>query len=257
MSDTFEIGGFKLKSRLFVGTGKLSDYSLIPKIVQQARVNVVTVAVRRLNLKAKHPNIIQYIPENVIIMVNTSGARNSEEAVKIAEIGCEIANSNWVKVEIETDVKYLLPDNEETIKATRILAKKGYKVFPYITPDLIAARKLLNAGATAIMPLGSFIGSNKGIKTKELILPIIEELNIPVIIDAGIGTPSHAAMAMEMGCDAVLVNTAIAISSNPVKMAIAFAKSVEAGRLAYKLGLPLPNAKAKASSPLENFIENA
>lgn len=251
-----KIAGKNLTSRLFIGTGKLSSYSLIPKILKKTKINVITVAVRRINPELKHENILDYIPKDTVIMVNTSGARNAREAIKIAEIGAEITRTDWIKVEIEVDSKYLAPDNNETLKATKYLAKKGFKVFPYISPDIVVAKKLENAGAVSVMPLGSFIGTNKGIVAKELITPMIKELKIPVIIDAGIGRPSHAAMAMEMGAEAVLVNTAIAIAKDPVKMAIAIEKAVEAGRLAYEMGILKEEDYAKASSPLDNFIES-
>jgi len=256
MEKYFEIAGKKLKSRLFIGTGKLPSYKLIPEIIKKTGVEVLTVAVRRIDPQAKEENIINYIPKNTIVMVNTSGARNAKEAIKIAEIGAEIMNSNWIKIEIEVDFKYLLPDNEETLKATKYLSKKGYKVFPYITPDLVIARKLQDAGAVAVMPLGSFIGSNRGIAAKSLIEPIIREINLPVIIDAGIGRPSHAAEAMEMGASAVLINTAIAIANDPVKMSIAMDRAVKAGRMAYEIGILSEKEFAQASSPILNFIKN-
>jgi len=256
MEKYFEIAGKKLKSRLFIGTGKLPSYKLIPEIIKKTGVEVLTVAVRRIDSQAKEENIINYIPKNTIVMVNTSGARDAKEAIKIAEIGAEIMNSNWIKIEIEVDFKYLLPDNEETLKATKYLSKKGYKVFPYITPDLVIARKLQDAGAVAVMPLGSFIGSNRGIAAKALIEPIIREINIPVIIDAGIGRPSHAAEAMEIGASAVLINTAIAIANDPVKMSIAMDRAVKAGRMAYEIGILSEKEFAQASSPILNFIKN-
>lgn len=251
----FEIAGRKLNSRLFIGTGKLPTYKLIPEIIKNTGVEVLTVAVRRLNIDSKTENIMDYIPDNVILMINTSGARNAEEAVKIAKIGSEISNSKWIKVEIEADTKYLAPDNEETIKATENLAEYGFYVFPYITPDLTSARKLEKAGAVAVMPLGSFIGTNKGITSETLIKPIIEEIKIPVIIDAGIGRPSHAAKAMEMGADAVLVNTAISIAKDPVKMAVAMDLAVKSGRLAYEMGILAEKEYAEASSPLTGFLK--
>jgi thiazole synthase len=256
MEKYFEIAGKKLKSRLFIGTGKLSSYKLIPEIIKKTGVEVLTVAVRRIDPQAKEENIINYIPKNTIVMVNTSGARDAKEAIKIAEIGAEIMNSDWIKIEIEVDFKYLLPDNEETLKATKYLSKKGYKVFPYITPDLVIARKLQDAGAVAVMPLGSFIGSNRGIAAKSLIEPIIREINLPVIIDAGIGRPSHAAEAMEIGASAVLINTAIAIANDPVKMSIAMDRAVKAGRMAYEIGILSEKEFAQASSPILNFIKN-
>ncbi len=254
--DILEIGGKKLHSRLIVGTGKLPTYKLIPKIVREAGVEVLTVAVRRINPDAKYENIIDFIPKQTIIMVNTSGSRNAKEAVRIAEIGAEIIKTDWIKIEIEADNRYLAPDNEETIKATKELVKKGFKVFPYISPDLITARKLEDAGASAVMPLGSFIGTNKGIVAEELIKAIINEVKIPIIIDAGIGRPSHAAKAMEIGSDAVLVNTAIAISKDPVAMAVAMSKAVEAGRMAYLVGILPEKEFAQPSSPIKDFLNS-
>lgn len=251
----FEIAGKKLKSRLFIGTGKLSTYRVIPDIIKNTGVEVLTVAVRRINPEAKIENILDYIPDGITVMVNTSGSRSAQEAVKIAKAGSEIIGTKWIKVEIEADTKYLAPDNEETVKATEILAKEGFFVFPYITPDLITAKKLEKAGAAAVMPLGSFIGTNKGITCKTLLKPIIEEVKIPVIIDAGIGRPSHAAEAMELGADAVLVNTAIAIAKDPVKMAIAFDMAVKAGRLAYETGILMEKEYAEPSSPLTDFLK--
>jgi thiazole synthase len=251
----FQVADKKLKSRLFIGTGKLSTYKVIPEIIEKTGVEVLTVAVRRINPDSKIENIMDYVPGNVILMVNTSGARNAEEAVKIAKIGSEISKTKWIKVEIEADTKYLMPDNGETIKATERLVKDGFFVFPYIMPDLITARKLENIGAAAVMPLGSFIGTNKGISCETLIKPIIQELKIPVIIDAGIGRPSHASQAMELGAQAVLVNTAIAIAKDPVKMAMAMDMAVKAGRIAYETGLNAEREFAEATSPLTGFLK--
>ncbi len=256
MQKHFEIAGKKLKSRLFIGTGKLPTYKIIPQMLSRSKAEVLTVAVRRINPGSKVENILDYIPKNVVIMVNTSGARNAKEAVRIAEIGAEITKTDWIKIEIEADTRYLAPDNEETVKATKELSRKGFKIFPYITPDLITAKKLQDAGAVSVMPLGSFIGTNKGITAKTLIEPIIKEIKIPVIIDAGIGRPSHAAQAMEMGADAVLVNTAIAISKDPVKMSEAMSKAVESGRMAYEIGILKEEDYAKPSSPLTDFLNN-
>ncbi|MCX7698959.1 MAG: thiazole synthase [Candidatus Goldbacteria bacterium] len=256
MDKEFQIAGKKLKSRLFIGTGKLPTYKIIPDIVKKTGVEVLTVAVRRINPTSKLENIMNYIPKDIIIMVNTSGARNADEAVKIARIGSEISGSKWIKIEIEADTKYLAPDNEETIKATKKLVQEGFLVFPYITPDLITAKKLEKAGAAAVMPLGSFIGTNKGITCETLIKPIIQEIKIPVIIDAGIGRPSHAAKAMEMGASAILVNTAIAIAKDPVKMAVAIDMAVRAGRIAYEIGILAEREFAEASSPLTGFLKD-
>lgn len=251
------IGGKEIKNRLFVGTGKLPDYSIIERLYNELQIEVFAVAVRRINPEAgKGVSILDFLPRNATIMVNTSGARNHKEAVKIALIGRELTDSDWVKIEISGELKYLLPDNEETIKASEILVKEGFKVFPYISPDLIVAKKLEDIGVSAVMPLGSPIGSNKGIDCEILLKAIINEISIPVIIDAGIGKPSHAAKAMEIGADAVLINTAIATSKDPFHMAKAFDLAVKAGRIAYEIGLPKEKEYAEASSPLENLIRS-
>ncbi|MEZ0537686.1 thiazole synthase [Caldicellulosiruptoraceae bacterium PP1] len=254
----FEIANKKLKSRLFVGTGKLPSYEIIPEIYTNANVEVFTVSLRRVGPNTKHTkSILEYIPKDAIIMLNTSGATNYKEAVKIAQIGRELSNSNWVKVEIEKDLKYLFPDSIETLKACEELVKLGFDVFPYIYPDLGLAKELENIGVKAVMPLASPIGTNKGIGCEVLLKPIINEVKIPVIVDAGIGRPSHAAKAMEFGADAVLINTAIATSNNPVEMTKAFSKAVEAGRLAFDIGLLQEYEYANASSPLFDIIHGA
>ncbi len=251
-----EIGGRKLESRFFVGSGKLSTYEILPDLIQKTGVEVITVAVRRINPQAQHENILDFIPDHCILMVNTSGARTGEEAVKIARIGRELTGSDWIKIEVETDAKYLLPDNEETLRAARILVAEGFHVFPYISPDLVMAKKLEKAGVAAVMPLAAPIGTNKGITCATLLKPIIDEIDIPVIIDAGIGRPSHAAEAMELGADAVLANTAIATASDPVAMAMAMVKAVEAGHMAFEIGLLAERDYAEASSPLTGFLRS-
>jgi thiazole synthase len=256
MNDKLEIGGTKLDSRLFVGTGKFADYNLIPKVIKASKTQVVTVALRRVDFDTKGENMLEYLPKDVIIMPNTSGARNATEAVRIARIAREAGCGNWVKVEVVTDQKYLLPDNFETIKAIEVLAKEGFVVFPYMSPDLMAAKRMADAGAAAIMPLGAPIGTNRGIRTKELIQILISEINLPIIVDAGIGRPSEAAEAMEMGAAAVLVNTAIATANNPVLIAEAFGQAVEAGRKAYLAGPGATQQVASASSPLTGFLRD-
>jgi thiazole synthase len=256
MDDKLEIGGVQLNSRLFVGTGKFSDYHLIPEVIKASKTQVVTVALRRVDFDMKEENMLEYLPKNVIIMPNTSGARNSTEAVRIARIAREAGCGNWIKVEVINDQKYLLPDNFETIKAIEILAKEGFVVLPYMSPDLEAAKRMANAGAAAIMPLGAPIGTNRGIRTKELIQILISEIALPIIVDAGIGRPSEAAEAMEMGAAAVLVNTAIATADNPVLIAEAFGQAVEAGRKAYLAGPGATRQFASASSPLTGFLRN-
>ena len=256
MNDKLEIGGTKLDSRLFVGTGKFADYNLIPKVIKASKTQVVTVALRRVDFDTKGENMLKYLPKDVIIMPNTSGARNATEAVRIARIAREAGCGNWVKVEVITDQKYLLPDNFETIKAIEVLAKEGFVVFPYMSPDLMAAKRMADAGAAAIMPLGAPIGTNRGLKTKELIQILISEIDLPIIVDAGIGRPSEAAEAMEMGAAAVLVNTAIATANNPVLIAEAFGQAVEAGRKAYLAGPGATQQVASASSPLTGFLRD-
>ncbi len=252
--DNLIIGGVELRNRLLIGTGKFCNNSIVPKVIEGCGAQVVTMALRRVDIDSKEDNIIEYIPKNCILLPNTSGARNAEEAVRIARLGKAMGCGNWVKIEVISDNKYLLPDNQETIKATEILAKEGFIVLPYMSPDLMAARRLLDAGAAAIMPLGSPIGTNRGIQTKELIQILIDEITLPIIVDAGIGKPSDAALAMEMGAGAVLVNTAIATSNDPIKMAEAFSLAVRAGRLAYISKLGAQNDIAIASSPLTGFL---
>ncbi len=256
MSDTLNIGGTELVSRLFVGTGKFADYQVIPEVVKASKTQVVTVALRRVDFDTPRENILRYLPKDIIVMPNTSGARNSGEAVRIARIAREAGCGNWVKIEIVTDQKYLLPDNFETVKAIEVLAKEGFVVLPYMSPDLMAARRMVDAGAAAIMPLGAPIGTNRGLKTRELIQILIAEIDLPIIVDAGIGRPSEAVEAMELGAAAVLVNTAIATADNPVSMAEAFGQAVEAGRKAYLAGPGATQNTARASSPLTGFLRN-
>src|SRR3990172_6399635 len=237
MDDVFRIGGRDLSSRLLVGTGKFTSYDLIPAVVRASGAQVVTVALRRMDFDAPQENMVSYLPEGTILLTNTSGARNAEEAVRIAHLARAAGCGDWVKIEVVTDHKYLLPDNYETIKATEILAAEGFIVLPYMSPDLMVAKKLVEVGAAAVMPLGSPIGSNRGLRTKELVRILVEEIELPIIVDAGIGRPSEAAEAMEMGCAAVLVNTAIATARDPLAMARAFGQAVEAGRAAYLAGL--------------------
>ncbi|MDU4327452.1 MAG: thiazole synthase, partial [Clostridium celatum] len=226
MSDKLVIGGVELNNRLFVGTGKYPSNDLIKDVLENSGSQVITLAVRRVDLDHKEEDILSNIPKDVILLPNTSGARSAEEAVRIARIARALGCGNWIKIEVISDSKYLLPDNEETIKATKILADEGFIVLPYMCPDLYAGRRLIEAGAAAVMPLGAPIGSNRGIRTKELIQIMIDELDIPIIVDAGIGKPSQAMEAMEMGAAACLVNTAIASSKNPANMAKAFSMAV-------------------------------
>ncbi|WP_425447191.1 thiazole synthase [Dethiothermospora halolimnae] len=249
------IGGYELDSRLLIGTGKFPSHDILPRVIESCGTKVVTMALRRVDLESKEENILEYIPKECTLLPNTSGARNAEEAIRIARLAKAMGCGNWVKIEVISDNKYLLPDNQETIKATEVLAKEGFIVLPYMSPDLMAAKRMVEAGAAAVMPLGSPIGTNRGIRTKELVQIIIDEINeVPIIVDAGIGRPSDASLAMEMGADAVLVNTAIATSEDPINMAKAFSYAVKAGRIAYQAKLGESSKLAKASSPLTGFL---
>lgn len=253
-NDEFVIKGKSVKSRLLIGTGKFGDYGVMGKAIKMAGADIVTVALRRADMKFPEENIMQYIPENCILMPNTSGARTADEAVRIALMSRELGCGDWIKIEVIRDNRYLLPDNDETVKATELLAKEGFIVLPYMSPDLRTAERLATAGAAAIMPLAAPIGSNRGLETKGMIRILIEQMDLPIIVDAGIGKPSEAAEAMEMGADAVLVNTAIATAGNPVAMAEAFALATEAGRKAYLSGTGRVIAHGSASSPLTGFL---
>ncbi|SHJ78512.1 thiazole synthase [Propionispora hippei] len=255
MKDVLEIGGQLLQSRLFLGTGKFSANAVIPEVVAACGAQVVTVALRRIDLQYPEENVASYIPQGCIIMPNTSGARNAAEAVRIARLAQAAGYGNWIKVEVIADNRYLLPDNYETIKTTETLAAEGFIVLPYMSPDLAAAKRMVEAGAAAVMPLGAPIGSNRGLKTKELIRILIEELPVPVIVDAGLGRPSEAAEAMELGAAAVLVNTAIATAGEPVLMGSAFRQAVEAGRKGYLARPGAIRREGTASSPLTGFLQ--
>jgi thiazole synthase len=253
--DRLTIGGKQLPSRFLLGTGKFGSKESMREAIFQSGTGLVTVALRRIDLDRNEENILSFVPEGITIMVNTSGARNAAEAARIARIAREAGYGNWVKIEVINDSRYLLPDNEETIKATEMLASEGFVVLPYMHPDLYAARALVRAGAAAVMPLGSLIGSNQGLKMRTMIEVIIEEIReVPVIVDAGIGRPSQAAEAMEMGADGVLVNTAVAVAEDPVLMATAFARGVEAGRMAWLAKGGKESTGARASSPLTGFL---
>ena len=254
-NDTWTLGGHEFHSRFILGSGKYS-LDLIKAAVEQAGAEILTLALRRANSGAL-ANILDYVPENVTLLPNTSGARNAEEAVRIARLARELCHTYFVKIEVIKDSKYLLPDNHETIKATEILAKEGFVVMPYMYPDLNAARDLVNAGAACVMPLASPIGSNKGLATKEFIQILIDEIDLPIIVDAGIGRPSQACEAMEMGAAAVMANTAIATAGDVQVMAEAFKKAIEAGRSAYLSGFGRTLDKgASASSPLTGFLHD-
>lgn len=252
--DTFCLGGYEFQSRFILGSGKYS-LELIKAAVENAGAQMITLALRRAN-QGGLANILDYIPEGVTLLPNTSGARNAEEAVRIARLAREICQSDFIKIEVIHDSKYLLPDNYETVKATEILAKEGFVVMPYMYPDLNAARDLANVGAACVMPLGSPIGSNKGICTKDFVQILIDEIDLPIIVDAGIGKPSQACEAMEMGAAAVMANTAIATAGDIPAMAEAFRKAIEAGRTAYLSGMGRVIEKgSSASSPLTGFLE--
>lgn len=249
------MGDKEFTSRLFTGTGKFSSSKLMEEAILASGSELVTVALKRVELNSQQDDILDYIKgDHINLLPNTSGVRNAKEAIMAALLAREALGTNWVKVEIHPDPKYLLPDPFETLKATEELAKRGFFVLPYIQADPILCKHLEDAGTTAVMPLGSPIGSNKGIRTRDLIEIIIEQSNVPVIVDAGIGAPSHAAEAMEMGADAVLVNTAIAIAQNPPQMAEAFKLAVEAGRIAFEAKLGSVSNHAIASSPMTSFL---
>jgi thiazole synthase len=254
-TDNLIIGGHEFNSRFILGSGKYS-LDLIKAAVENAGAQIITLALRRANLGGSS-NILDYIPKNVTLLPNTSGARNAKEAVRIARLAREIGCGDFIKIEVIRDSKYLLPDNYETLKACEILAKEGFIVMPYMYPDLNVARDMVNAGAAAIMPLGAPIGSNKGLCTRDFIKILVDEIELPIIVDAGIGRPSQACEAMEMGAEAIMVNTAIATAGNIPAMAEAFKKAIEAGRGAHLSGLGsvLCNG-ACASSPLTGFIKD-
>lgn len=252
--DTLTIGGHEFSSRFILGSGKY-NLDLIKAAVEYAGAQIVTLALRRANTNEKE-NILDYIPKDVTLLPNTSGARNAEEAIRIARLAREMHCGDFIKIEIIRDSKYLLPDNYETIKATEILAKEGFIVMPYMHADLNVARDLVNAGAACIMPLAAPIGSNKGLSTKDFIKILVDEIDLPIIVDAGIGRPSQACEAMEMGVAAVMANTAIATAGDIPAMAGAFRYAIEAGRAAYLSGLGRVLEKgAAASSPLTGFLK--
>jgi thiazole synthase len=253
------IAGREFQSRLLVGTGKFPSPEAMRDALEASGTEIVTVALRRADLSGKRDpfaNILEFVdPEKYLLLPNTSGAMNAEEAVRLARLAAAAGLPKWVKLEIHPDPRYLLPDPVETLKAAEQLVKEGFTVLPYINADPVLARRLQDVGTATVMPLGSPIGSNRGIQTRDQIRIIIEQATVPVVVDAGIGAPSHAAEAMELGADAVLVNTAIAIASDPNRMAIAFKLAVEAGRAAYEIGLGDTSETAQATSPLTAFLE--
>ena len=255
MKDTLVIGGHEFQSRFILGSGKYS-LDLINAAVQNAGAQIITLALRRAN-EGGTANILDYIPDNVTLLPNTSGARNADEAVRIARLSRELGCGDFVKIEIMRDSKYLLPDNQETIKATEALANEGFVVLPYMYPDLNAARDLVNAGAAAVMPLASPIGSNKGLATKDFIQILIDEIELPIIDATGIGRPSQACEAMEMGAAAIMANTALATAGNLPLMASAFKDAINSGRKAYLAGLGRVLTRgASASDPLTGFLHD-
>lgn len=255
MNDTFTLGGKEFSSRFILGSGKYS-LALIQAAVENAGAEIITLAVRRTNTKDTE-NILDFIPKNVTLLPNTSGARTAKEAIRIARMARELGCGDFVKIEIMKDSKYLLPDNVETIKATKVLAEEGFVVLPYMYPDLYTARALQEVGAAAVMPLASPIGSNKGLATKEFIQILIDEIDLPIIVDAGIGKPSQACEAMEMGAAAIMSNTAIATARDIPAMASAFKDAILAGRKAYLAGLGrVLERGAEASDPLTGFLRD-
>jgi len=252
--DCLVLGGHAFTSRFILGSGKYS-LDLIEAAVAQAGAEIITLALRRVDPDGQ-ANILEYLPKGVTLLPNTSGARTAAEAVRIARLAREMGCGDFVKIEVIRDAKYLLPDNGETLKATEVLAKEGFIVLPYMYPDLNAARDLAQAGAAAIMPLGAPIGSNKGLSTKDFIQILIDEIDLPIIVDAGIGRPSQACEAMEMGAAGIMVNTAIATAGDIPAMATAFRRAIEAGRIAYLAGLGPIQATGAASSPLTGFLRD-
>lgn len=252
------IAGRHFHSRLFLGTGKFSSNEVMRAALAASGTEIVTVALRRADLSGQrdpYANILEFIdPERYLLLSNTSGAINAEEAVRLARLAAAAGLPKWVKLEIHPDPTYLLPDPIETLKAAEILVNEGFVVLPYINADPVLAKRLQDVGVATVMPLAAPIGSNRGLTTRDQLRIIIEQATVPVIVDAGLGAPSHAAEAMELGADAVLINTAIAIASDPSRMAIAFKLAVQAGRDAFELGLPDPSEHASATSPLTGFL---
>lgn len=255
--DELIIAGRKFNSRLMVGTGKFASNELMVAAMEQSGCEIVTVALRRVDIDNPADSMLRHIdPKKYLLLPNTSGARDAEEAVRLARLARAAGCEPWVKLEVTPDPYYLLPDPIETLKAAEILVKEGFIVLPYINADPVLAKRLQEVGTATVMPLGAPIGTNKGVRTADSIAIIIEQAIVPVVVDAGLGAPSHAALAMEMGADAVLVNTALAVTPNPGKMAAAFKKGVEAGREAFLAGLGEQRRKAEASSPLTGFLRD-
>ncbi|MBD5201201.1 MAG: thiazole synthase [Bacteroidales bacterium] len=256
IKDTLCIGGKEFSSRLFVGTGKFRSNEEMAKAIKASGTEMVTVAMKRIDMANPEDNMLSHVSgPNIQLLPNTSGVRNAEEAILAAQLSREAFGTNFIKLEIHPNPRHLLPDPIETLRATEELAKMNFIVLPYVQADPVLCKRLEEAGAAAVMPLGAPIGTNKGLLTADMLGLIIEQSMVPVVIDAGLGAPSHASAAMEMGADAVLVNTAIAVSGDPVAMAVAFAKGVEAGREAFLAGLGEKTITAQASSPLTSFLD--
>jgi len=257
--DLLSIAGRTFQSRLMIGTGKFASSQALRDAIEASGAEIVTVALRRVDLaKSGEDSILSAIdPKKQLILPNTSGARTADEAVRLARLARAAGLAPWVKLELTPEPRYLLPDPIETLRAAEILVHEGFVVLPYIQADPVLAKKLEEAGTAAVMPLGAPIGSNRGIKTRDLIKIIIEQAHVPVVVDAGLGAPSHAAEAMEIGADAVLVNTALADAQDPAAMAKAFALATEAGRMAYRAGLGPVRDTAEASSPLTGFLDES
>lgn len=262
LADPLVIAGRSFRSRLIGGTGKFASGAVMAKALEAAETELVTVALRRVDLEAPEgEDILDYLDRSrYLLLPNTSGAMNADEAVRLARLArtAEVADEQgrtWIKLEVTPDPRYLLPDPVETLTATEVLAEEGFVVLPYIGADPVLAKRLEEAGASTVMPLGSWIGSNKGLRTRDAVEIIVEQARVPVVVDAGLGAPSHAAEAMEIGCDAVLVNTALATARDPVEISHAFKLAVEAGRRGYLAGLP-GTGGASASSPLTGFLRD-
>ena len=254
INDPLTIGDEPFDSRLLIGTGKYPSDEMIPDIIAASGSQIITVALRRVDFMATTDNVMRHVPDGMQLLPNTSGARNADEAVRIARLARAAGCGNWVKIEVIPDNQHLLPDGHQTLLATQTLVKEGFVVLPYINADPVVARQLVDAGAAAVMPLGAPIGTNRGLTTREMLQIIIDTINVPVVVDAGIGKPSQACEAMEMGADACLVNTAIASAGDPVAMAGAFAAAIRAGRQAFVSGTGAVGIQATASSPLTGFL---
>lgn len=255
MLDLLRIAGREFRSRLLLGTGKFESPSIMREALAASGTEMVTVALRRVDLEATEPNLLEYVDrDRYLLLPNTSGAENADEAVRLAHLARAAGLSDWIKLEVTPDPRWLLPDPVETLLAAERLVADGFTVLPYIGADPVLAKRLQDVGVATVMPLGSPIGSNRGLKTRDAIAIIIEQARVPVVVDAGLGAPSHASEAMELGADAVLVNTAIAVARDPVGMAAAFRLGVEAGRTAFLAGTAAERDEAEASSPLTGFL---